>query len=365
MLAPRGAIAKEGDVVLLFRGHLHFTPLLLQRGEMFHCKDGKFMHDDIIGRPLGTRVTGRSNIKDDTRDPPTMLVLQNCADLWTLAVPHRTQIIYDTDIAMIVFNLRLRPGCRVAEAGTGSGSLTHSLARTVAPDGVIYTFDFHRRRCLEALQEFRRNGLPAALVRCNWRDVCSTALETDESVIQGLSCQEELKEDVGDGVDKFEKGGSEEPKLGFGLPQYYVDAVFLDVPSPWLAISNVLHILRPGGMLCTFSPCIEQTQRTAQRLRQAPHEFIDIRTVEVLRKSINPVLRKRGRREGDVGDGAHQEERPSARYKFRPALVSMGHSAYLTFARRRLERISHLETEYAPHQGNDNLVVGDVGNSAE
>ncbi|EAN80117.1 hypothetical protein, conserved [Trypanosoma brucei brucei TREU927] len=334
MLAPRGSVAKEGDVVLLFRGHLQFTPLLLQRGAMLHCKDGKFMHDDIIGCPLGTRVMGRSNLKNDPRGAPSVLVMQNCADLWTVAVPHRTQIIYDTDIAVIVFNLRLRPGHRVAEAGTGSGSLTHSLARTVAPDGIVYTYDFHKKRCLEALQEFRRNGLPASLVRCNWRDVCVTASGSDESVMTGMQLPDAAQSE-NKGEDK------EEPEPGYGLPKHHVDAVFLDVPSPWLAIDNVLHVLRPGGMLCTFSPCIEQTQRTAQRLRQAPQEFIDIRTVEVVRKFINPVCRKRNHSEGTEGES---NNKPTCRFKFRPALVSMGHTAYLTFARRRLERIPVVDT---------------------
>ncbi|RNF00982.1 putative tRNA methyltransferase complex subunit [Trypanosoma rangeli] len=317
MLAARGAVAREGDTVLLLRGHFNLTPLVLRCGGLLHCKEGKFRHDDIIGQPLGTRVTGQSNFKGDTSRPPSLLVLQNSADLWTQAVPHRTQIIYDTDIAVIIFNLRLGPGCRIAEAGTGSGSLTHSFAKTVAPNGTVYTFDFHKGRCLEARQEFRRNGLPASLVTCNWRDVCSTSCES--GVMAGV------EEEIGAGTD---------PKHGFGLPRHHVDAVFLDVPAPWLAIENVLQVLRPGGMLCTFSPCIEQSQRTAQRLREEPFEFIDIRTVEALTKYFKPSF-KRGREE----DG-----RPS-RPKLRPALVSKGHSAYLTFARRRLERLPGLDAE--------------------
>ncbi|ORC87023.1 putative tRNA methyltransferase complex subunit [Trypanosoma theileri] len=323
MLAPRGAIAAEGDVALLFRGHLNITPLILQQGAILHCKEGKFRHDDIIGRPYGTRVVGRSNIKDDTRPAPSMLVLQNSSDLWTQAVPHRTQIIYDTDIAVIVFNLRLGPGCRVAEAGTGSGSLTHALAKAVAPNGIVYTFDFHKGRCLEARQEFLRNGLPSSLVACNWRDVCTTACD-DNSIIAGIDSKA-VEEDV---------NAYDNPKSGFGLPQHHVDAVFLDLPAPWQAIENVLHVLRPGGMLCTFSPCIEQSQRTAERLRQEPFEFIDIRTVEALTKYLKPIHKR-----------AREDDPQSLRFKFRPALVSKGHSAYLTFARRRLDRIPDLDTD--------------------
>ncbi|CCW68595.1 unnamed protein product [Phytomonas sp. Hart1] len=329
MLAPRGtAVAQESDIVLVFHNYLNLTPLKLKAGDILHCKEGKFAHNDIIGKPLGTYIQGLSNIKDDPITP-SILVLQNSADLWTQAVPHRTQIIYDTDIAVIVFKLNLGPNKRVAEAGTGSGSLTHSLARAVFPKGVVFTYDFHKDRCLEARREFRGNGIGPKLVSSHWRDVC--AVNTGVPDIDPDQVDEEV--DVANMI---------KPLCGFGLPRCSVDAVFLDVPAPWESIENVRHILKPNGMLCTFSPCIEQTQHTASKLRESPQEFVDVHTVEALTKYFEPVY-KRAREAGDR-DGL----------RFRPALVSKGHSAYLTFARRRLEPL-----------GGDNSLALENGNECK
>ena len=42
------------------------------------------------------------------------------------------------------------------ESGTGSGSLTHALARAISPTGHVHTFDFHQQRASEAEAEVNR-----------------------------------------------------------------------------------------------------------------------------------------------------------------------------------------------------------------
>lgn len=113
-------------------------------------------------------------------------VLQPTPELWTLCLPHRTQIIYSPDISIILNNLDLTPGKIVLEAGklkslklsificiialfaalilvsftgTGSGSLTHALIRCVKPKGYVHSFDFHAQRARLAQTEFELHKL--------------------------------------------------------------------------------------------------------------------------------------------------------------------------------------------------------------
>lgn len=83
---------------------------------------------------------------------------------------------------------------QVLETGTGSGSLTHALARSVAPTGTVHTFEFHEQRCDQARAEFITNGV-STIVNCEHRDI--EALGFPES-LHGLA-----------------------------------DGVLLDLPSPW------------------------------------------------------------------------------------------------------------------------------------
>ena len=54
---------------------------------------------------------------------------------------------------------------------------------------------------------------------------------------------------------------------GFGdILQGRADAVMLDLPSPWLAVAHAWNALKPQGMLASYSPCIEQSQRVCTAL---------------------------------------------------------------------------------------------------
>ncbi|CAH8590778.1 unnamed protein product [Dicrocoelium dendriticum] len=172
--------------------------------------------------------------------------------LWSISLPHRTQIIYPPDASLIVGGLDLVPGCRVFEAGTGSGSLTHFLAQAVHPTGVIHTFEFHAGRVERAREEFRSHCL-SELIHVVHRDVIA---------------------------DGFPNIGEEDNPFG-------VDAVTLDLPQPWLVVPHLPFVfsIDKGGRFCSFSPCIEQVQRTCAALDRIG--FMGIQTVECLQRAYN------------------------------------------------------------------------------
>jgi tRNA (adenine57-N1/adenine58-N1)-methyltransferase len=60
--------------------------------------------------------------------------------------------------------------------------------------------------------------------------------------------------------------------------------VFLDLPAPWSVVESAARALQHQGRLCSFSPCIEQVQRTCLRLDALG--FSEIQTCEVLLRSF-------------------------------------------------------------------------------
>ncbi|CAE6101496.1 unnamed protein product [Arabidopsis arenosa] len=223
---------EDGDLVIVYERHDVMKPVKVSKDAVLQNRFGVYKHSDWIGKPLGTKVFSNKG--------KFVYLLAPTPELWTLVLSHRTQILYIADISFVVMYLEVVPGCVVLESGTGSGSLSTSLARAVAPTGHVYSFDFHEQRAVSAREDFEKTGI-SSLVTVEVRD------------IQGEGFPEKLS----------------------GL----ADSVFLDLPQPWLAVPSAAKMLKQDGVLCSFSPCIEQVQRTCEVLRS---DFIEIRTFEVL-----------------------------------------------------------------------------------
>ena len=204
----------------------HNTPpvsLTVAPGKKWSGRFGTFSHATMVGRNFGCKL-----LSDDGKG--FIYLLRPSAELWTASVSHRTQILYKADIAMICLQLELLPGCVVIEAGTGSGSLSHMIARCVGADGHLHTYEYNPQRAEQAAQEFADHGLH--YVTCRHADVCAD--------------------------------GWAYP----GLAESSVDAVIFDLPQPWDAVPRVAPYVKQGGRLCCFSPCIEQIQRTKDILHE-------------------------------------------------------------------------------------------------
>ena len=231
----------------------------------------------------------RSYVQEEIKAPKAAVeahsgfvhVLPPTAELWTASLPHRTQVVYTPDYSYILHRIHARPGTRLIEAGAGSGSFTHAAARAIFngyppqptqhsqddstptdPLGKVYSFEFHQPRVEKLKHEIFEHGLDG-IVELTPRDVCA---------------------------EGFAPSGSSDPSLN-------ATAVFLDLPAPWLALKHLTREqpdspLNPNVTvyLCSFSPCLEQVQRTITTMRQ--YGWLEIEMVELATKKIE-VWRER------------------------------------------------------------------------
>ncbi|EGG01901.1 uncharacterized protein MELLADRAFT_27169, partial [Melampsora larici-populina 98AG31] len=228
----------------------NLSSIVVCPGKILRSKFGEFPHDEMIGIRFGSKFTSK-NKKGFT------YLLRPTPELWTLALPHRTQILYLPDIAYVTGQLDLKPGSIVIEAGTGSGSFSHSVARTIGDEGKLFSFEFHEERFLKAEAEFKSHGLLSSEggpIRLEHRNVI---------------------------------------KNGFGdLQGNQVDAIFLDLPAPWDALADAKRVMNVSKLLytsriCCFSPCMEQVQKTCQTLQALG--FSEITMFETLLRTHEPV----------------------------------------------------------------------------
>ena len=96
-----------------------------------------------------------------------------------------------------------------------------------------------------------------------------------------------------------------------GIEEKDLDSVILDIPNPWDAVSHAWHALKAGGYLCTYSPLVSQVERTVKEIKK--HSFIELKTFENI-----------------------QREMVVSEYGTRPSFEMLGHTGYLTFARKVL-----------------------------
>lgn len=226
--AKTRSIVQEGDTVIIYVNPqamyaLQVKPLTAtKKGDMveniFQTAYGALKVQELVGKKFGHKVQFSRGWG---------YLLHPTPELWTLNLKHRTQILYTRDISLIVMQLDLKAGSIVVESGimqlmfnvhfklllfdtfilgTGSGSLSHAILRAIAPTGHLYTFDFHQQRVEIVTQEFSDHGLEE-FVTAKQRDACKDGFDLEDAA----------------------------------------DAVFLDLPNPWLAIPHAVKSLKKSG----------------------------------------------------------------------------------------------------------------------
>lgn len=327
-------------------------------GKVENTRFGSFPHSTLLNQPWGTQVLasvvdtgsrgqkGKKRKRDNNDDGDSTPVHETekarkdlvkaatassgfahlvppTPETWTLCLPHRTQVVYTPDYSYILQRLRVRPGDHIIEAGAGSGSFTHAAARAVYNGtreeedlensaqasnseergtsqrkrrkrlGGVYSFEYHAPRAEQLRAEIEEHGL-GSLVKVTNRDVYE---------------------------DGFNLEDDKEPDA---------DAIFLDLPAPWLALKHLTRSppsqavvkavtsdastpaaddsssaplaestqkpfrspleTKKAVRICTFSPCIEQVTKTVSAMRSLG--WLEIGMVEVMAKRLE-VRRER------------------------------------------------------------------------
>ena len=217
--------AREGDLVeLVGVGYKHII-LQLEKDGVLHTHRGVVQHNDLIGKPWGTKTTSHTG-------NPFFLLQPSLADL-IRGIPRSTQIMYPKDIGFILLTLGVGPGTKVLEAGTGSGGLTTALTYSVGNEGHVFSYDKREEQQKTAIKNIEKFGL-AKRVTFKIRDI----------------------------ADGFDEVG--------------VDALFLDVPNPYDYLVQVKTALKPGGFFGTILPTTNQVIRLLPELRRNYFSFIEV-----------------------------------------------------------------------------------------
>ena len=98
------------------------------------------------------------------------------------------------------------------------------------------------------------------------------------------------------------------------IPERDIDSILMDIPDPWSAVPACWASLKPGGSLASFSPNMEQVKEMVVAMKQRP--FVEVRTIELIEREMEVR---------EVG--------------VRPSFAPLGHTGYLTFARKALETL--------------------------
>jgi len=250
----------EGSTVLLYFDLRRQWLLRVDSSRQFHTHKGFINLKELIGRSYGSAVKSSLGYEFWVLKPTTHDLIMHSV--------RRTQIMYPKDIGLIILKLALTAGRKVLEVGTGSGAMTVAAAMAVRPTGHVHTYEAREEFAEMAQRNLKRASL-LEFVTIHHGDAATAIGEVD------------------------------------------FDAAIIDVGDPWPIIPRVHTALLPGAPVVSFSPTINQVEKTSEAFTHGG--FVNVHTIECFIREIR----------AETG-------------KTRPATMMVGHTGYMTFAHKIL-----------------------------
>ncbi len=243
--------AQPDDLALLVGRDRKVFILRLESGAQLHTHRGVVAHDSLIGVPWGTRLS--------THLGYPILLLRPSTDDLVRHLKRISQIVYPKDAGYILMKMGIGPGCRIVEAGTGSGGITLVFAQAVSPTGHVYSYEVRPE-----MQQLARENLEQL----------------------GLSEFVEFKlRDIADGFDERD-----------------VDALYLDVPNPWDYLPQAHEALVNGGSFGCILPTTNQVSHVLDALEEADFGLIEVEELLLRQyKAVSARLRPMDRMVAHTG----------------------------------------------------------------
>lgn len=252
----------DGDLVLLVdqKGRRYLITVA-EDGE-FQTHAGSLPHTELIGQPEGVTVS--------TTRGQRFRAYRPTLSEFVIGMPRGAQVIYPKDIGAILMMADIGPGLRVFESGVGSGALSTAMLRAGA-------------------------------------DIVGYELREDFAARARKNVSRFLGPDVLERYDVHLRNAYE------GVEHDGFDRMVLDLPEPWRVVPHAPGVLRPGGVLVSYSPSVTQVMQTCTALEAAG--FADVTTTEVLHRTWHIEG-------GDIGGSS-----------VRPDHRMVAHTGFLTQAR--------------------------------
>ncbi|TFG60868.1 MAG: hypothetical protein E4H29_01465, partial [Deltaproteobacteria bacterium] len=128
-----GGLLRAGEEVILVDPKREEHMITLSPGKPFGTHKGNILHDDIIGKPDGSRVWTAMGAEYQVFRPTFNQYIMN--------LKRHAQIIYPKDIGPILLWADIFPGATVVEAGIGWGALAIKLLEAVGPSGRLVSYE--------------------------------------------------------------------------------------------------------------------------------------------------------------------------------------------------------------------------------